>query len=252
VLAVQESIEEVQIDALEPHLFYATVRLRQGTRLHEIKTRVGVALFVARSVQCPILVSEALMKEQGVTVPPDAATPEKLRAYVLTAGLPKHPQNLDWSAGTKGWTFGEGPSQSFDWGIDTNMVYQGHPSFFLKTKEGATKGKAGLQQSFIADEYRGKRLRLSSLLKTENVEGGTGLWLQMEGINETLRQANAEVHALQGTHDWIRRELSVEVPQESISVGLGLLLFGRGQVWLSDVRVEVVDEDPSASAPRAT
>src|SRR5262249_54999260 len=94
LLTVQESIQEVQIDALQPHLFYATVRLRQGTRLHEIKTRVGVALFVARSVQCPILVSEALMKEQGVTVPRDAATPDQQRAYLLTAGLPKHPQNL--------------------------------------------------------------------------------------------------------------------------------------------------------------
>jgi len=252
VLAVQESIEAVQIDALEPHLFYATVRLRQGTRLHEIKTRLGVALFVAKSVQCPILVSEALMKEQGVTMPQDAATPDQRRAYLLTAGLPKHPQNLDFQAGMKGWTFGEGPSQNFDRGIDTNMVYQGHPSFFIKTKEGATEGKAGLQQSFTADEYRGKRLRLSGLLKTENVERGTGLRLQIEGVNATLRQANVKEHALQGTHDWTRRELEVDVPQESISVGLGLLLVGRGQVWLSDVQLEVVDEDRSASLPQAT
>jgi hypothetical protein len=253
VLAVQESIEEVQIDALQPHLFYAIVRLRQGTRLHEIKTTAGVALFVARSVQCPIFVSEALMREQGVTVPRDAATPEKLRAHVLTAGLPKHPQNLNFQGGTKGWTFRGGPSQNFDWGIDTNMVYQGKPSFFIKTKEGDSKGKYVLQQAFLADEYRGKRLRLSGFLKTEHVEGfskehgGTTLWLQIQGVNETLRQANAQEHAL-GTHDWVRRELEVEVPQTSISVGLALVFLGRGQVWLSDVQLEVVDENTSASA----
>jgi RNA polymerase sigma factor (sigma-70 family) len=265
VLAVQESIEEVQIDALEPHLFYATVRLRQGTRLHEIKTTVGVALFAARSAQCPILVSEALMKAQGVTVPRDAATPEKLRAYLLTVGLPRHPQNLDFQGGTKGWTFRGGPSQNFDWGIDTSMVYQGKPCFFLRTKEGASVGKSVLQQAFLADEYRGKRLRLSCFLKTEHVEGGPiegspkaavkgsiTLWLEVEGVNETLRQANAQEHALQGTHDWVRRELSVEVPQTSISVGLALVFLGRGQVWLSDVQLEVVDEDISVSPPRAT
>jgi bifunctional DNase/RNase len=252
VLAVQESIEEVQIDALQRHLFYATVRLRQGTKLHEIKTKVGVALFVARSVQCPLLVSEALMKEQGVTLPSEEATPDQQRAHLLTAGLPKHPQNLDFQAGMKGWTFGEGPSQNFDWGIDPSTIHQGNPSFFVKTKEGAPKGKAGLQQAFLADEYRGKRLRLSGSLKTENVEGGTALWLQIEGVNETLRPANAQEHTLQGTHSWVRHELSVEVQQTSISVGLGLLLVGRGQVWLSDVQLEVVDEDPSASAARAT
>ncbi len=250
--AVQESIEEVQIDALQRHLFYATVRLRQGTRLHEIKTKVGVALFVAGSVQCPILVSEALMKEQGVTVPSEEATPDQQHAHLLTAGLPKYPQNLDFQGGTEGWTFMEGPPQHFDWGIDTNMVSQGNPSFFVKTKEGVSKGKGVLQQAFLADEYRGKRLRLSGLLKTENVEGGTALSLQIEGVNETLRPANAQEHALQGTHNWIRRELEVEVPQASISVGLGLLFLGRGQVWLSDVQLEVVDEDLSTSPSPAT
>jgi RNA polymerase sigma factor (sigma-70 family) len=258
VLAVQESIEEVQIDALEPHLFYATVRLRQGTRLHEIKTTVSVALFAARSAQCPILVSEALMKEQGVTVPRDAATPEKLRAYVLMAGLPRYPQNLDWSAGTKGWTFRAGPSENFDWGIDTNMVYQGKPCFFLKTESWI---KGVLQQAFEAYEYRGKRLRLSGFLKTEQVEssplwgsfkGGITLGLQIEGINEKLRQVSAREHPLQGTHDWTRHELEVDVPQESISVEFGLVFTGRGQVWLSDVQLEVVDENASVSPPQAT
>lgn len=114
-------------------------------------------------------------------------------------------------------------------------------------------GKSWLQQAFEAYEYRGKRLRLSGLLKTEKVEGGvagpkgrdiggTALCLWIEGVNETLCPANAQQHALQGTHDWIRRELSVEVPQTGISVALGLLLLGRGQVWLSDVQLEVVDE----------
>jgi RNA polymerase sigma factor (sigma-70 family) len=251
VLAVQESIEEVQIDALQRHLFYATVRLRQGTRLHEIKTKVGVALFVARSVQCPILVSEALMKEQGVTAPSEEATPDQQRASLLTAGLPKHPQNLDFQAGMTGWTFGEGPSQNFDWGVDPSTVHQGSPSFFLKTKEGAKTGKGALQQAFLADAYRGKRLRLSGMLKTEHVEGGTALCLQIEGVHETLRPANAQEHALQGTHGWTRRELEAEVPQESISVLLGLLLVGRGHVWLSDVQLEVVDEETSASPPKA-
>ena len=258
LLTLQESIEEVQIDALQPHLFYATVRLRQGERLHEIKTKVGMALFVAGSVHCPILVSEALMKEQGTTVPSEEATPDQQRAHLLTAGLPRHPYNLDFQAGTKGWTFREDPSQNFDWGIDTSMVYQGKPCFVLKTKEGASMGGGVLQQAFLADEYRGKRIRLSGFLKTENVEsiehvkGGTALWLQIEGVNETLRQANAKEHALRGTHGWVRREMEVEVPQTSISVGLGFGLGGRGQVWLSDVQLEAVDEDRSASLPQAT
>jgi hypothetical protein len=89
------------------------------------------------------------------------------------------------------------------------------------------------------------------MLKTEHVEGGAALCLQIEGVHETLRPANAQEHALQGTHGWTRRELEAEVPQESISVLLGLLLVGRGHVWLSDVQLEVVDEETSASPPKA-
>jgi Sigma-70, region 4 len=123
------------------------------------------------------------------------------------------------------------------------VAYHRKASVFLKTKQGGSKGKGWVQQAFLADDYGGKRLRLSGLLKTENVEGATGVFLQAEGVNETLRSANMQQQPLQGTHDWTQCELEIDVPTESISLAFGLLLLGMGQVWLTDVRLEVVSEE---------
>lgn len=243
--AIEESIEAVHIDALQnPLLPYATVRLRLAASLHEIKTRVGVALFVAQQVHCPILVSENLLSELAISPAPDTESQEQQLTRLLTARLPLHPRNLDFQDGTNGWSFAEGPSQHFDYGVALPTAAHPTASVFLKTKPGGSKGKGSVGQAFLADDYRGKRLRLSGLLKTEQVEGATGVFLQAEGASETLRSANMQQQPLQGTHDWTPCALEIDVPTESISLALGLMLLGMGQVWLTDVRLEVVGESP--------
>lgn len=256
--AIRDTIEEVRIEVLQDELLYAAVRLRGASTPHEIETRIGMGLTVALRVQCPIVVPERVMKTLGMPLPEGETQDQKLALLVQTLEkhLPpsllithtlrvtKHPQNLDFREGTQGWHFegSQGPFPHFDYGIDPSITHQGHASLSLKTKEGVSKANGDLRQTFQADTYRGKRLRLSGYLKTENV-GGTGLWIAVEGLNEMLRTADMQERPIRGTQEWTRRELEVEVPAESISIAMGLRVFGTGQVWLADIDLEVVGED---------
>ena len=49
---------------------------------------------------------------------------------------------------------------------------------------------------------------------------------------------------------WHRYEVVLDVPQESVYMAFGILVGGRGQVWLSDVRFEEVGTDVPVTAPR--
>jgi hypothetical protein len=43
--------------------------------------------------------------------------------------------------------------------------------------------------------------------------------------------------------DWARYDVVLDVPSNAVGVSFGVLLFGRGQVWLDDVALERVDRN---------
>jgi hypothetical protein len=45
---------------------------------------------------------------------------------------------------------------------------------------------------------------------------------------------------IQGTRDWQKYEIVLDVPAKSTGIFFGILLEGKGQVWLNNVRFEVV------------
>ena len=60
--------------------------------------------------------------------------------------------------------------------------------------------------------------------------------------NRTLTIENRQEWTVQGTHDWKRGETTVDVPPDAVFVLFGLILFGKGQIWLTNVMIEVVNE----------
>ncbi len=46
---------------------------------------------------------------------------------------------------------------------------------------------------------------------------------------------------IHGTQPWARYEVVLDVSKESATVVFGVLLDGRGQIWISDVLMEIVD-----------
>jgi hypothetical protein len=54
---------------------------------------------------------------------------------------------------------------------------------------------------------------------------------------------NMQRRAIKGTVDWERYEIVLDVPDRSVHLAFGILLDGRGQVWIDNIRFEVVKKE---------
>ena len=53
---------------------------------------------------------------------------------------------------------------------------------------------------------------------------------------------------VQGTHDWMRYEATIPVAEEASFIRFGLVLYGKGQIWLANAQLEVIEQDQMLSA----
>lgn len=109
---------------------------------------------------------------------------------------------------------------------------------------------ATVMQSFRADAYRGKRMRLSALLQTTEVSDAAGLWIRVEAQNgRLLAFDNMESRQLAGTTPWQRHDIVLDVPEEGATIAAGFLLAGSGEVKAADFQFEPVDASVPVTAP---
>lgn len=117
------------------------------------------------------------------------------------------------------------------------------------TRADNTNEAGALFQTIKAEHYRGQRLRLTGQLKTEAVEDWTGLVMRVaDSSNETLSFDSLQKYAITGDTDWKRYEIVLDVPENSATISVGLILEGKGTVWLDDVQIEVVTDDVSTTS----
>ncbi|HEX3061233.1 MAG TPA: hypothetical protein VHP55_01130 [Usitatibacter sp.] len=85
---------------------------------------------------------------------------------------------------------------------------------------------------------RGKRIRLSALVRLQDVAGGAGLVAIAQGgsgNNVASRKALQK-----GTTDWRPMQVELEVPPSAFVLELGLVLEGTGRACMDEVRLEVL------------
>jgi hypothetical protein len=96
-------------------------------------------------------------------------------------------------------------------------------------------------QMVKADQYRGRRLRLSAFAKAANIKNWAGIWMRVDGqAGRMLGFDNMQNRPVQGTTDWDRHDIVLEVPEEALYIAFGVLLAGRGQIWVDDFVFEFV------------
>ncbi len=144
----------------------------------------------------------------------------------------------------KSWIKAGSRPDEYEIGTDDSTVYNGKRSAYIKSIVEQTGGFGTLMQSFKADAYRDKRVRFAATVKTTDISGWAGLWMRVDGPkrNESLAFDNMNDRQIKGTTDWQTYEVVLDVPTEATSISFGILVHGNGQAWLSDVRVEEVDQ----------
>jgi len=101
-----------------------------------------------------------------------------------------------------------------------------------------------LKQSIRADDYRGRRVRLTGYIRTAERNDGTAhLWMRVNGGDGSASADYMLTRPVVAGTDWTRYSVVLDVPRNAVGLSFGLGLVGAGQAWLDDVTLEVVGRD---------
>jgi len=146
----------------------------------------------------------------------------------------------------KGWLRAGSHPQDYEMSVDTAVKHGGKAGARIKFIGTNAEGFGTLMQIYKADDYRGRRLRMSAWMKTEDAESAN-LWLRVDGAKNTLGFDNMHNRAVKGTSEWKKYELTLDVPAEAVNIAFGAFVGGKGQAWVDDYSFEVVGGVPSTN-----
>jgi hypothetical protein len=158
----------------------------------------------------------------------------------------------------KGWFMAGSKPAEYESGIDSGNAYGGLPSAYLRSKKAQVEtGFGTMMQNFSAEQYVGKRVRLSAFVKSENIDRWAGLWMRIDGKSGQAPLAfdNMQDRPVKGTSAWRNYEVVLDVPSGATGIFFGVLLDGPGTVWMNSLKFEEVptsipSTDKTKSAPQ--
>ena len=146
------------------------------------------------------------------------------------------------SSDIKGWFLAGSSPEKYEYGLERGNDETGNIAY-LKSKQ-ETKIKPGefgtLMQSFLPKKYLGKKLKLTANIKTKNVERWCGMWMRIDGKKKHLAFDNMKNRKIKGSNNWKQYEIVLEVPNESINISYGVLISGKGEVWMDNFNFEII------------
>ncbi|MGO4881213.1 MAG: erythromycin esterase family protein [Bryobacteraceae bacterium] len=135
-----------------------------------------------------------------------------------------------------GWYFGGGP---FQYSIDTSTTYSSTQSLKIASLGADTTQFGDASLILSAPPAIGGTFNLSGAIRTQNVSGYAGLWVNVSNGQNTLALQNLGSQAPSGTTNWQVYNLSVTVPAGAVYIDFGVLLSGTGTAWFDDLSVNV-------------
>jgi hypothetical protein len=143
----------------------------------------------------------------------------------------------------KGWFITGDSPDKYEMGVDPCMTYENRPCVTIKAGLEPTEF-AALAQMIKADAYRGKRLHFSAAVRSEEVENRAALFMRISGsTGKMLAFDNMRNRPITGTIDWTHQAIVLDAAEDAEDIIFGMLLSLKGQVWMADVHLEVVDRD---------
>lgn len=142
----------------------------------------------------------------------------------------------------KGWFAAGSHPKNYEMSSDTTVKHSGQASAHIKFIAANAEGFGTLMQVFRADDYWGKRVRMSAWMRSEDANSAQ-LWLRLDGAKGMLGFDNMGNRAVKGTSDWKKYEITLDVPAATVNIGFGAMVVGKGQVWVDDFMFEVVGQD---------
>ena len=127
----------------------------------------------------------------------------------------------------------------------TDESLDGHRVAVFRCTVDEPGGFGAAVQTFEPGEFNGRRIRFSGRLRSQGVSGWAGLWMRVDGpdaAHRALAFYNNEDRGLTGSTDWAMQDAVLDVAPDATVVLIGAILSGRGELYLADLDVTIVDE----------
>lgn len=91
-----------------------------------------------------------------------------------------------------------------------------------------------------AKEFAGHKVRYSGYVRTDSVSSFAGLWMRAD-VGEKRAGAfdNMAGQKVNGTRDWKRYSIDLDIPAETDNINFGVLMAGQGRAWFDSLAIEV-------------
>lgn len=152
----------------------------------------------------------------------------------------------------KGWFKAGSDPTKYEMGVDKGAGQDGKNAATIKSIDKDIKGFGTLMQNCSPTKFAGKRVRMTGLLKSKDIESYAGFWLRVDASDskKPLSFDNMFDRPIKGTTDWKKYEIVLDVPENAFNISYGVLLNGTGQVWFDSMTFEIVDNSvPTTGKP---
>lgn len=148
-----------------------------------------------------------------------------------------------------GWFISGSKPDHYETGVDTSVPHSGTRCAYMKNAVIQPDEFGTLMQECSPGDYLGKRVRMTSWIKSERVQGWVGAWMSVYGKEGRINVSfdNMCNRKITGTTDWTKYEIVLDVPRESTKIAFGVILCGKGKLWFDDVAFDVVSNDVKIS-----
>lgn len=169
--------------------------------------------------------------------------PGKYRKLMKTIRMVEEVQGMQQQSKIEGWILSGSHPWSYELRLDHNIFHTGNQSGHLYSVEEVHESQfATMMQSFQATDYKGKRLKLSCFLKTEDATKCCA-WMRVDnGNGDVIQFDNMDSRPIRGTTEWNQYSIVLDVTEAGDGIYFGVLLAGTGKVWADNFRFEEVDE----------
>ncbi|WP_262492256.1 helix-turn-helix domain-containing protein [Macrococcoides canis] len=149
------------------------------------------------------------------------------------------------SENIKGWIMTGTAPHLYETRLDAKVFHSGQKSALLSSKnDDATFNEntfGTLMQSISAKSFTNKRVKFSAFIKTEAVDK-CGVWARIDDAKyDILQFDNMMDRAIIGTNEWNYYSVVLDVSENAASMHFGVILLGKGKVWIDQFKVEEVD-----------
>ncbi|MGW6979210.1 hypothetical protein ACWGE1_07155 [Streptomyces sp. NPDC054932] len=150
----------------------------------------------------------------------------------------------------RGWSVSGSVPEDYEVGLDFEVFSTGRAGAFIRSRHENPTGYGALVQTFKADAYRGTRLRLTAMVKARDVVGWAGIWMRVDDARDhalAFDNMRDPERRIAGSSGWRRYAIVLDVPESAAYINFGAVMERTGQIWLDDLRIDVVDDSVPAT-----